>query len=68
MRLGKDMRNYEGRGVCYLPKAEANNTNRGLDNFSYPGQRIVKERPDSINALFRRNAKNFLRNILAHAQ
>ena len=31
------MRNYEGRGVSCLPKpkAEADNTNRGLNNFSY---------------------------------
>ena len=28
----------EGRGFCYLPKpkAEADNTNRGLNNSSYP--------------------------------
>ena len=30
------MRNYKGRGLCYLPKAEAVNTNRGLNNSSYP--------------------------------
>ena len=32
------MRNYYGRGLCYLqkPKAEADNTNRGLNNSSYP--------------------------------
>ena len=32
------MRNYQGRGLCYLPKpkAEADNTNRGLNNSSYP--------------------------------
>ena len=30
------MRNYLGRGLCYLPKAEADNTNRGLNNSSYP--------------------------------
>ena len=29
------MRNYQGRGLCYLPKpkAEAGNTNRGLNNI-----------------------------------
>ena len=33
-----DMRDYQGRGLCYLPKpkAEADNTNRGLNNSSYP--------------------------------
>ena len=30
-----DTENYQGRGWCYLPKAEADNTNRGLDNFQY---------------------------------
>ena len=32
------MGNYQGRGLCYLPKpkAEADNTNRGLNNSSYP--------------------------------
>ena len=32
------MRNYLGRGLCYLPKpkAEADNTNGGLNNSSYP--------------------------------
>ena len=31
-----DSENYQGRGLCYLPKpkAEADNTNRGLDNFA----------------------------------
>ena len=31
------MRNYQGRGLCYLskPKAEADNTNRGLNNSSF---------------------------------
>ena len=31
------MRNYWGRGLCYLPKpkAETDNTNRGLNNSSY---------------------------------
>ena len=32
-----DSENYQGRGLCYLPKpkAEADNTNRGLDNSRY---------------------------------
>jgi hypothetical protein len=32
------MRNYYGRGLRYLQKstAEADNTNRGLNNSSYP--------------------------------
>ena len=32
------MKNYRGRGLCFLPKpkAEADNTNRGLNNSSYP--------------------------------
>ena len=32
-----DMRNIKARGLCYLPKpkAEADNTNRGLNNSSY---------------------------------
>ena len=36
----QDMRNYQGRGLCYLPKskAEADYTNRGLNNFSYPAR------------------------------
>ena len=31
-----DSENYQGRGLCYLPKpkAEADNTNWGLDNFA----------------------------------
>ena len=31
-----DSENYQGRGLCYLPKpkAEADNTNRGVDNFA----------------------------------
>ena len=31
-----DSENYQGRGLCHLPKpkAEADNTNRGLHNFS----------------------------------
>ena len=31
-----DSENYQGRGLCYLPKpkAEADNTNRVLDNFA----------------------------------
>ena len=31
-----DSENYQGRGLCYLPKpkAEADNTNRDLDNFA----------------------------------
>ena len=31
-----DSENYQGRGLCYLPKpkAEADNTNQGLDNFA----------------------------------
>ena len=34
--LEHDSENYQGRGLCYLPKpkAEADNTNRGLDNFA----------------------------------
>ena len=34
------MRNYYGRGLGYLqkPKAEADNTNRGLNNSSYPAR------------------------------
>jgi hypothetical protein len=27
--------NYQGRGLCYPPKPEAENTNRGLDNSQY---------------------------------
>ena len=32
------MRNYLGRGLCYVPKpkVEADNTNRGINNFTYP--------------------------------
>ena len=32
------MKNYKRRGLCYLPKpkAEADNTNRGLNNSSFP--------------------------------
>ena len=32
-----DTENYQGRGLFYLlkPKAEADNTNRGLDNSQY---------------------------------
>ena len=43
------MRNYYGRGLCYLlkPKAEADNTNRGLNN-SIP--HILRE-PNSIIVL-----------------
>ena len=29
-----DSENYQGQGLCYLPKAEADNTNQGLDNFA----------------------------------
>ena len=38
------MRNYYGRGLCYLPKtkAEADNTNRGLNNSSYPTRIIIE--------------------------
>ena len=32
------MRNYLGRGLCCLPKPEADNTNRGLNNSSYPAR------------------------------
>ena len=36
IRFSHDSENYQGRGLCYLPKpkAEADNTNRGLDNFA----------------------------------
>ena len=34
----QDMRNYKDRGLCYLPKAEADNTNRDLNNSSYPAR------------------------------
>ena len=39
------MRNYEGRGLCYLPKpkVEADNTNRGLNNSSYSTRTEVKD-------------------------
>lgn len=32
-----DIENYQGRGLCYppKPKAEVDNTNRGLDNSRY---------------------------------
>ena len=32
-----DIKNYQGRGLCYppKPKAEVDNTNRGLDNSRY---------------------------------
>ena len=30
-----DNKNYQGLGLCYLPKPEADNTNRSLDNSHY---------------------------------
>ena len=43
-----DSENYQGQGLCYLPKpkAEADNTNRGLDNFAImrkPNPIIIKQ-------------------------
>jgi hypothetical protein len=34
----QDIQNYLDRGQCYLPKAEADNIDRGLNNSGYPAQ------------------------------
>ena len=42
-----DSKNYQGRGLCYLPKpkAEADNMNRSLDNFT------IMQKPNPITVL-----------------
>ena len=42
--IEQDMRNYEDRGLCYLPKAEADNTIRGLQTT----KKIVRIQGQSI--------------------
>jgi hypothetical protein len=38
-----DSDNFQGQGLCYWlkPKAEADNTNRGLDNYRYHWEKPI---------------------------
>jgi hypothetical protein len=62
-----DSDNYQGRGLCYLPKpkAEADSTNRGLDNYRYHC-----EKPNPIIVLlynlYKRKANNSSSELLAN--
>jgi hypothetical protein len=62
-----DSDNYQGRGLCYLPKpkAEADNTNRGHDTYRYHC-----EKPNPIFVLlynlYKRKVNNSSSEMLAN--